>query len=58
MREGGHRHGLDVVRHDEVAPIESRLGPRASFISASDPRGLAPTWTLGLSRVAPTSATM
>ncbi len=31
---------------------------RLSFIRASVPRGLAPTWTLALSRVAVTTATM
>ena len=30
---------------------------RASFITASDPRGLAPTWTDGLVRVAATTST-
>jgi hypothetical protein len=57
MRQRGHRDGLDVVGDHEVAAVERGLDA-AELISASVPRGLAPTWTLGLIRVASTSATM
>jgi len=56
VRDHGHGQFLDLFRRDKFQPVKN-ASACAAFMSASDARGLAPSWTPLAVRVAETRST-